>query len=114
MVCTEAEDIKKRWQKYTEELHKKDLHDPDSHGVLTHLEPDILECKVKWALGSITTNKAHGGDEIPVELFQIPKDDAAKMLHSICQQIWRTQKWPQDWKRSVFIPIPKKGNDEEC
>ena len=114
MDLTEAEDIKKRWQEYTEELNKKDLHDPDSHGVLTHLEPDILECKVKWALGSITTNKAHGGDEIPVELFQIPKDDAAKMLHSICQQIWRTQKWPQDWKRSVFIPIPKKGNDEEC
>ena len=98
-------------KKYT----KKDLHDSDNHdGVITHLEPDILECEVKWALGSITLNKASGGDEIPVELFQIVKDDTVKMLHSICQQIWKTQQWPQDWKRSVFIPIPKKGNDKEC
>ena len=108
MDLTEAEDIKKRWQEYTEELHKKDLHDPDNHnGVITHLEPDILECEVKWALGSITTNKASGGDGIPVELFHILKYDAVKVLHSICQQIWKTQQWPQDWKRSVFIPIPK-------
>ena len=108
---TEAEDIKKRWQEYTEELYKKDLKDTDNHdGVITHQEPDILECKVKWALGSITTNKASGGDGIPVELFQIHKDDAVKVLHSICQQIWKTQQLPQDWKRSVFIPIPKKGN----
>ena len=115
MDLTEAEDIKKRWQEYTEELYKKDLHDPDNHdGVITHLEPDILECEVKWALGSITTNKASGGDGIPVELFQILKDDAVKVLHSICQQIWKTQQWPQDWKRSVFIPIPKKGNAKEC
>ena len=115
MDLTEAEDIKKRWQKYTEELYKKDLHNPDNHdGVITHthLEPDILECEVKWALGSITTNKASGGDGIPVELFQILKD-AVKVLHSICQQIWKTQQWPQDWKRSVFIPIPKKGNAEK-
>ena len=112
---TEAEDIKKRWQEYTKELYRKDLHDPDNqNGVITHLEPDILECKVKWALGSITTNKASGGDRIPVELFQILKDDAVKVLHSICQQIWKTQQWPQDWKRSVFIPIPKKGNAKEC
>ena len=105
-----VEDIKRRWQEYTE-LCKKDLHDQDNHdGVITHLEPDILECKVKWALGSITTNKANGGDGIPVKLFQILKDDAVKVLHSICQQIWKTQQWPQDWKRSVFIPIPKKGN----
>ena len=104
-----AEDIKKRWQEYTEELYKKDLHDPDNHdGVSTHLEPDILECEVKWALESITTNKASAGDGIPVELFQILKDDAVKVLHSICQQIWKTRQWPQDWKRSVFIPIPKK------
>ena len=112
---TEAEDIKKRWQEYTE-LYRKDLHDPDNHdGVITdtHLELDILECEVKWALGSITTNKASGGDGIPVELFQILKDDAVKVLHSICQQIWETQPWPQDWERSVFIPIPKKGNDKE-
>ena len=110
----EAEDFKKRWQEYTEELYKKDLHDPDNHdGVITHLEPDILECKVKWALGSITTNKAEG-DGIPVELFQILKDAAVKVLHSICQQIWKTQQWPQDSKRSVFIPIPKKGNAKEC
>ena len=96
----EAEDIKKRWQEYTEELYKKDLHDPDNHdGVLTHLEPDILECKVKWALGSITMNKASGGDGIPDELFQILKEDAVKVLHSICQHIWKTQQWPQDWKR---------------
>ena len=115
MDLTEAEDIKKRWQEYTE-LYKKDLHDPEDHdGVIlhTHLEPDILECEVKWALGSITTNKASGGDGIPVKLFQIVKDVAVKVLHSICQQIWKTQQWPQDWKRSVFIPIPKKGNGKE-
>ena len=112
---TEAEDVKKRQQEYTEEWQKKDLHDPDNHnGVITHLEPDILECKVKWALGSITTNKAIEGDGIPVELFQILKDDAVKVLHSICQQIWKAQQWPQNWKRSVFIPIPKKGNAKEC
>ena len=112
---TEAEDIKKRWQEYTEELYKKYLHDPDNHnGVITHLEPDILECEVKRALGNITTNKASGGDRIPVDLFQILKDDAVKVLHSICQQIWKTQQWPQDWKRSVLIPIPKKGNAKEC
>ena len=114
MNLTEAEDIK-RWQEYTEELYKKDLHDPDNQdGMITHLETDILECEVKWALGSITTNKASGADEIPVELFQILKDDAVKVLHSICQPIWRTQQWPQDWKRLVFIPIPKKGNAKEC
>ena len=97
------------------ELYKKDFHDPDNHnGVITHLEPDILECEVKWALGRITTNKASGGDGIPVELFQILKDDAVKVLHSICQQIWKIQQWSQDWKRSVFIPIPKKGNAKEC
>ena len=112
---TEAEDIKKRWQEYTEKLYKKDLHDPDNHnGVITHLEPGIIECAVKWALESITTNKASGCDGIPVELFQILKDDAVKVPHSICQQIWKTQQWPQDWKRSVFIPIPKKGNAKEC
>ena len=99
MDLTEAEDYK-RWQEYTEELYKKDLHDPDNHyGVITHLEPDILECEVKWASGTITTNKAGGGDGIPVELFQILKDDAVKVLHSICQQIWKTQQWPQDWKK---------------
>ena len=115
MGLTEAEDIKKRWQKYTEELYKKYLRDPDNHdGVTTHLEPDILECEVKWALGSITTSKASGGDGIPVELFQILKDDVMKVLHSICQQIWETQQWSQDWKRSVFLPIPKKGNAKEC
>ena len=115
MDLTEAEDIKKRWQEYTEKLQKNNLHDPDNHdGVITHLEPDILECEVKWALESITTNKASRGDGIPVELFQILKDGAVKMLHSICQQIWKTQQWPQDWKRSVFIPIPKKGNAKEC
>ena len=107
---TEAEGIKKRWQEYTEELSKKHLHHPDNHdGVITHLEPDILECEVKWALESITRNKASGGDGIPVELFQILKDDAMKVLHSICQQIWKTQQCPQDWIRSVFIPIPKKA-----
>ena len=111
----ESEDIKKRWQEYTEELYKKGFHDPDNHdGMITHLEPDILECEVKWALGSITTKKASGGVGIPVELFQILKDDAVKVLHSICQQIWKTQQWPQDWKRSVFIPVPKKGNAKEC
>ena len=115
MDLTEAEDIKKRWQKYTEELYKKDLHDPDTcDGVISHLEPDILECELKQALGSITTNKASGGDGIPVELFQILKNDAVKVLHAICQQIWKTQQWSQDWKRSVFIPIPKKGNAKEC
>ena len=103
MDLTEAKDIKKRWQEYTEELYKTDLHDPDNHdGVITHLESDILECEVKWALGSITMNKASGDEGIPVELFQILKDDAVKVLHSICQQIWKTQQWPQDWKRSVF------------
>ena len=115
MDLTEAEDIKKRWQEYTEELYKKDHHDPDNHDdVITHLEPDILECEVKRALESITTNKASGGDGISVELFQILKDDAVKVLHSICQQIWKTQQWPQDWKRSVIIPITKKGNAKEC
>ena len=114
MDLTEAEEIKKRWQGYTEELYKKDLHDPDNHdGVITHLEPDILECKFKWALGSITINKASGGDGIPGELFQILEDDAVKVLHSICQQIWKNL-WPQDWQRSVFISIPKKGNAKEC
>ena len=111
---TEAEDIN-RWQEYTEELYKKDLHDQDNHdGVITHVEPDILECEVKWALESITMNKSSGADGIPAELFQILKDDVVKVLHSICQQIWKTQQWPQDWKRSVFIPIPKKGNAKEC
>ena len=109
MDLTEAEDIKKRWQEYTE-----DLHDPDNHNdVITHLESYILEYEVKWALGSVTLNKASGGDGIPVELFQILKDDAVKVLHSICQQNWKTQQWPQDWKRAVFIPIPKKGNAKE-
>ena len=112
---TEAEDIEKRWQEYMEELYKKDFNDPDNHnGVITNLEQNILDCKVKWAIGSITMNKASGGDGIPVELFQILKDDAVKVLHSICQQIWKTQKWPQDGKRSVFISIPKKGNAKEC
>ena len=107
---TEAEDIKKRWQEYTEKLYKNDLHDPENqNGVITHLEPDILECEVKWALETITMNKASGGDEIP-----ILKDDAVKVLHSICQQIWKTQQWPQNWKKSVFIPIPKKGNAKDC
>ena len=103
MDLTEAEDIKKRWQEYTEELYKKDLRDPDNHGVIIHLEPDILECEVKWVLGSITMNKASGGEEIPVKQFQILKDDAVKVVHSICQQIWKSQQLPQDWKRSVFI-----------
>ena len=115
MDLTEAEDIKKRQQEYTEELYRKDLQDPDNYdGVITHLEPDILECKVKQALGSITMNKARVGDVIPVELFQILKHDAVKVLHSICQQIWKTQQWPQNWKRSVFIPDPKKANAKEC
>ena len=114
MDLGETEDIKKRWQEYTEELYKKDLHDTDNHdGVITNLEPDILECEVKWALESITMNKASGGDGIPVELIQILKDDTVKVLHSICQQISKTQQWPQDWKRSVFNPIPKKGNAKE-
>ena len=109
----EAEKINKRCQEYTE-LYKKGLNDPDNHeGAITHLEPDILEYEVKWALGSITTNKASGGDRIPVELFQILKEDAVKLLHSICQQIWKTQQWPQHWKTSVFIPIPKKNNAKE-
>ena len=115
MDLTEAEDIKKRWQEYTEELYKKDLHDQDNHdGMITHLETDILEWEVKWALESITTNKASGGDGIPIELFQILKDDAMKLLHSIGQQIWKTQQWPQGWKRSVFISIPKKSNSKDC
>ena len=116
---TEAEDIKKKWQEYIEELYKKvldpDIHDPDNHdGVITHLEPDILEGEVKWALWSITTNKASGSDGIPADLFQILEDDAVKVLHSIYQQIWKTQQWSQDWERSVFIPITKKGNGKEC
>ena len=111
---TEAEDFK-RWQEYIEKLYKKDLHDQDNHdGLITHLKPDILECEVKWVLGSITMNKANGGEGIPVELFQILKDDTVKVLHAICQQIWKTQQWPQDWERSVFIPIPKKGSAKEC
>ena len=115
MDVTEAKDIKTMWQEYTEELYKKDLHDPDNHdGVITHLEPDILECEVKSALGKIPRNKASGGDGIPAELFQILKDDVVKVLHSVCQQIWKTQQWPQDWKMSVFIPVPKKGNAKEC
>ena len=110
MDLTEAEDIQKRWQEYTEELYKNDFHDPDNHDdVITNLESDILESEVKWALESITTNKASGGDGIPVELFQILRDDAVKVHHSICQQIWKTQQWPQYWKRSVFIPVPKKA-----
>ena len=112
---TEAEDIKKMWQECTEELYKKDLNDSDNHdGVITHLEPDTLEREVKWALWSITMNKASRGDVIPSELFQILKDDAVKVLHTICQQIWKTQQWPQDWERSVFIPIPNKGSAKEC
>ena len=114
MDLTEAEDIKKRWQEYTEELYKKDLHDPDNHNGVITPEPDILECEVQVGLRNITTKKASGGDGIPVELFQILKHDAVKALHSICQQIWKTQQWPQDWKRSVFIPIPKKGKTNEC
>ena len=112
---TEAENIEERWQEYTEELYKKDHHDPDNHnGVITNLESDTLECEIKWVLGSIMMNKTSGGDGIPVELFQLLKDDAVKVLHSICQEIWKTLQWPQDWKRSVFIPIPKKGNAKEC
>ena len=115
MDLTEAEDIKKRWQEYTEELYKRDVNDPDNHdGVITHLKSDILECKVKWTLGSITVNKASGGDGIPTELFQILKDDAVKVLQSICQHIWKAQQWPQGWKRSIFIPTPKKSNAKEC
>ena len=115
MDLTEAEDIKKRWQEYTEELYRKDLHDLNIHdGVITHLKPDILECEVKWSLGSITMNKASRGYGIPAELFKILKDNAVKVQHSICQQIWKTQRWPQDWKRSVFIPIPKKNHVKEC
>ena len=114
MDLTETEDIKKRWQEYTEELYKKTSWQWSHNGVITHLEPDILECEVKWALGSITTNKASGGDGIQAKLFQILKDDAVKVLHSICQQIWKTQQWPQDWKRLVFILIPKEGNAKEC
>ena len=114
MDLAEAED-KKRWWEYTEVLYKKDLHDPEKHdGVITHLEPDTVECEVKWALGSITMNKASVGDRITVEVFQILKEDAVKVLHSTWQQIWKTQQWPQDWKRSVFIPIPKKGNAKKC
>ena len=114
MDLAEAEDIKKRWQEYTEELCKKDLHDPDKHdGVITHLEPDVLESEVKWALESITISKASGGDGIPVELFQILKYDAVNVLHSKYQQIWESQQWPQDWKSSVCIPIPRKGNIKE-
>ena len=115
MDLTEAEDIKKRWREYTEKPYKKDLHDPDNHnGVITHLEPDILKCEINWALRSITMNKAGGGDGIPAELFQILKDEAVTVLHSVGQQIWKTQQWPQNWKRSVFIPMPKKGNAKEC
>ena len=115
MDLTEAEDIKKNWQEYTEELYKKDLNDPDNNkGVITHIEPDILGSEVKWTVGSTTMVKVSGGDLIPAELLQILKDNAVKVLHSICQQIWKTQQWPQDWKRSVFIPIPKKGNAKEC
>ena len=115
MYLTEAEDIKKRCQEYKEELHKKDLYDPDNHdGVISHLEPDILECEVNGAVESIITNKSSRGEGIPVELFQILKDNAVKVLHSTCQQIWKTQQWPQDWERSVFIPIPKKDNAKDC
>ena len=111
----EAEEIKERWQEYTEELYKKGLNNPDNHdSMVTHLEPDFLECEVKWVLESITTNKANGGDRIPANLFKILKDDAVKVLHSICQQIWKTQQWSQDWKQSVFISIPKKGNAQGC
>ena len=115
MDLTEAEDIKKRWQEYTEELYKKDLNCLDNQdGVITHLEPDTLECEVKWALESITTNKASRDDRIPAELFKVIKTDAVKVLHSVCQQTWKAQQWPQDWKRSVFIPIPKEGNTKKC
>ena len=109
------EEIKKRWQEHTEELYQKSLNDPDNHeAVITHPEPDILECEIKWALVGITMNKASGGDGIPPEVLKIVKNGAVKVLHSICQQIWKTQQWPQDWKRSVFTPIPKKGNAKEC
>ena len=112
---TEAEEIKKRWQEYTGKLYRKGLNDPDNHeGVVTHLELDVLKCEAKWAFGSIITNKANGGDRNPAELFQILKDNAVKVLHSICEQIRKTQQWPRDWKRSVFIPIPKKGNGKQC
>ena len=115
MDLTEADDIKKRWQEYTEQLHKKDHHDSDNHdGMITYPEPDILECKVKWALRSIIKKKASGNDGVPVELFQILKDNAVNMLQSICQQIWKTQQGPQDRKRSVFIPVPRRGNAKEC
>ena len=115
MDLTKAEDIKKRWKEYIEKLYKTDLHDPENHdGVITHLEPDILECEVKWVLESITMDKAREGDGIPLELFQILKDDAAKVLHTICLQIWKTQQWPQDWKTSVLISTSKKGNANEC
>ena len=115
MDLKEAEDIKKWWQEHTEELFRTDLHDSANHDdVITHLEPDILECKVQWALGRITMNKAGGSDGIPVDLSQIPKDDAVKVLHSICQQIWKTQQWPQGWKMSVFVPVPRKVNAKEC
>ena len=115
MDLTEEENIKKRWKEYIEKLYKTDLHDPDNHdGVITHLEPDILECEVKWVLESITMDKAREGDGIPLELFQILKDDAAKVLHTICLQIWKTQQWPQDWKTSVLISTSKKGNANEC
>ena len=111
----EAEEIKKRWQDYTEELYKKDLKDPDNHdGVVSHPEPDILKCEVKWPIGSTTANKASEGDRIPAELFEILKNGAIKVLHSICQQSWKSWQWPQDWKRSIFIPIPKKGSTKEC
>ena len=115
MDLTEAEDIKKRWQEYTEKLYKKDVNDTDNHSsVITNLGPDILEYEAKWALGSITMNKASGGDRILAELFHVLKDDAVRVLHSLCQHIWKTQQWPQDWKRSVFIPVPVKGNAKEC
>ena len=114
MDLMEAEDIKERWQEDTEELYKKDLHDPDNHdGVTTHLEPGIIECEDKWALGSITTNTARGGDGVPIEVFQILKDDTVKVLHSVCQEIWISQQWPRDWKKSVSIPIPKKSSAKE-
>ena len=115
VALIEAEDIKKRWQEYTEELYKNVLYDPENHdGMISHLEPDILECEVKSALGSITTNKTSRGDGIPAELFQVLEDDSVKVLYLICQQIWKTKQWPQDWKKSVFIPVPKKGITKEC
>ena len=114
MDLTETEDIKNRWQEYSEKLHRKDLHDPDNHnGVIIHLQPDIMEYEVMWTLGSIITNRASGGDGVSVKVFHILKYDAVKALHSICQQIWKTQQWPKDWKRSVFIPIPNKGSAKE-